>query len=204
MGFLTLAGLLGTIGYMGYYAKQETKAIIGDNILKPSGIESKDKQLIKDNFKMICKRCDIKIDKNGNPIFKNHYKPCVAYLQYQGFPEKTSFYFKELYLEKYHKKYEDERKKIVEKHFNLDLHLFDEPHETKIFRNWDLGRNTQEKCEKMMRNWFWSHMVKNYNVVKDGNSNVEVWTISAPPSYLKQIDTIYDEVCTLEVYTKEI
>lgn len=47
-------------------------------------------------------------------------------------------------------------------------------------------------------------MVKNYNVVDDGNSNVEVWTISAPPSYLRQIDTIYDEVCTLEVYTKEI
>ena len=203
MGFLMFAGLLGAMGYMGYYAKQETTAIIGDATIKPTETPYGDRQVIARNFKLICKRGNAKLDSEGNPIFKNHYKPCLAYLQYQGFQKFAVDYFEKLYLEKYHKKYENERKKIVEKHFNLDLHLFDEPHETKIVRHWDYG-NTQVKCEKMMKNWFWSHMVKHYNIVKDGNSNVEVWTISAPPSYLRQIDTIYDEVCKLEVYTEEI
>ena len=46
-------------------------------------------------------------------------------------------------------------------------------------------------------------MVTHYNIVDDGISNVEVWTIYAPPSILKQIDTIYDIVCEMEVYNKE-
>lgn len=202
MGFLTLAGLLGTIGYMGYYAKQEATAIIGDAAIKPTETPYGDRQVIARNFELICKRGNAKLDSEGNPINKG-CKQCCAYLQYQGFQKFAVDYFEKIYLEKYNKKYENETKKIVEKHLYLDLHLFDEPHETKIIRHWDYG-NTQEKCEKMMKNWFWSHMVKHYNVVKDGISHVEVWTISAPPSYLKQIDTIYDEVCTLEVYNKKI
>ena len=54
-----------------------------------------------------------------------------------------------------------------------------------------------------MQDSLWYDMVRHYNIVDDGMSNVEVWTLTAPPSILKQVDTIYDEVCTLEVYNKE-
>ena len=49
MGLLMLAGLLGTIGYMGYYAKQETTAIIGDNVIKPTDTLNEDKHIHSSN-----------------------------------------------------------------------------------------------------------------------------------------------------------
>ncbi len=199
MSFLMTAGIFGVIGYMGYYTKQETKAIIGDNILKPSGIQSKDKNLIKNNFERICKRCDIKLDKNNNPVYKNHYKPCVAYLQYQGFQEDVAFYFKDLYLERYNNKEEKRKNNIEDKHFQLDILLHDKHNEgeIKVFKYWSSG-DTKLRCEKIMKNWLWSSMVKYYNIVNDGQQNVEVWTLYAPPVILNQINTIYEEVCYLE------
>lgn len=203
MGLLMLAGLLGTIGYMGYYAKQEATAIIGDNVIKPTDTAYEDKQVIARNFKLICKRGNAKLDRDGNPVNKT-CNQCLAYLQYQGFQKFAVDYFEQLYLDKYNKKHEQERKNLQDKYRRLEQQFYDEydKRETKIIRHWDYG-NTHEKCEKMMKNWFWSHMVKHYNIIDDGISNVEVWTISAPPSILKQIDTIYDEICEMEVYNKE-
>lgn len=203
MGLLMLAGLLGTIGYMGHYAKQETTAIIGDSVIKPTDTPYEDKIVIARNFKLICKRGNAKLDNNGNPVNKT-CNQCLAYLQYQGFQQFAVDYFEQLYLDKYNKGREQARKKLQDKYWRLEQQFFDEcdKSETKIIRHWDFG-NTQEKCEKMMKNWLWMHMVTHYNIVDDGISNVEVWTISAPPSILKQIDTIYDMVCEMEVYNKE-
>ena len=203
MGLLMLAGLLGTIGYMGHYAKQETTAIIGDNVIKPTDTPYEDKQVIARNFKLICKRGNAKLDNNGNPINKT-CNQCLAYLQYQGFQQFAVDYFEQLYLDKYNKGREQARKNLQDKYRKLERQFFDEwgKRETKIIRHWDFG-NTQEKCEKMMKNWLWMHMVQHYNIVPDGISNVEVWTISASPSILKQIDTIYDIVCEMEIYNKE-
>ena len=203
MGLLMLAGLLGTIGYMGYYAKQEATAIIGDNVIKPTYTPYEDKQIIARNFKLICKRGNAKLDNNGNPINKT-CNQCLAYLQYQGFQQFAVDYFEQLYLDKYNKGREQARKNLQDKYRMFEQQFYDEfdKRETKIIRHWDFG-NTQEKCEKMMKNWLWMHMVTHYNIVDDGISNVEVWTISAPPSILKQIDTIYDMVCEMEVYNKE-
>ena len=203
MGLLMLAGLLGTIGYMGYYAKQETTAIIGDSVIKPKDTLDEDKQVIERNFKLICKRGNAKLDNNGNPVNKT-CNQCLAYLQYQGFQPFAVDYFEQLYLDKYNKGRKQTRKNLQDKYMKLEQQFFDEcdKSETKIIRHWDFG-NTQEKCEKMMKNWLWMHMVIRYNIVPDGISNVEVWTISAPPSILKQIDTIYDMVCEMEGYNKE-
>ena len=203
MGFLMLAGLLGTLGYMGYYMKQETTAIIGDNVIKPTNTPYEDKQLIARHFKLICKRGNAKLDSNGNPVNKT-CNQCIAYLQYQGFQKFAVDYFEQLYLDKYNKKHEQERKNLRDKYSMLEQQFYDEydKRETKIIRHWDYG-NTEAKCEKMMNNWFWSHIVTHYNIVDDGIANVEVWTISAPPSILRQIDTIYDEICDIEVYNKE-
>ena len=203
MGLLMLAGLLGTIGYMGHYAKQETTAIIGDSVIKPTDTPYEDKIVIARNFKLICKRGNAKLDNDGNPVNKT-CNQCLAYLQYQGFQQFAVDYFEQLYLDKYNKGREQARKNLQDKYRKLEQQYFDEcdKSETKIIRHWDFG-NTQEKCEKMMKNWLWMHMVTHYNIVDDGISNVEVWTISAPPSILKQIDTIYDMVCEMEIYNKE-
>ena len=203
MGLLMLAGLLGTIGYMGHYVKQETTAIIGDGVIKPTDTPYEDKIVIARNFKLICKRGNAKLDNDGNPVNKT-CNQCLAYLQYQGFQQFAVDYFEQLYLDKYNKGREQARKNLQDKYRKLERQFFDEcsKSETKIIRHWDFG-NTQEKCEKMMKNWLWRHMVQHYNIVDDGISNVEVWTISASPSILKQIDTIYDMVCEMEVYNKE-
>lgn len=203
MGLLMLAGLLGTIGYMGYYAKQEATAIIGNSVIKPTDTLYEDKIVIARNFKLICKRGNAKLDNDGNPVNKT-CNQCLAYLQYQGFQQFAVDYFEQLYLDKYNKGREQARKKLQDKYWRFEQQYFNEcdKKETKIIRHWDFG-NTQEKCEKMMKNWLWMHMVQHYNIVADGTSNVEVWTISAPPSILRQIDTIYDMVCEMEVYSKE-
>ena len=203
MGLLMLAGLLGTIGYMGHYAKQETTAIIGDSVIKPTDTPYEDKIVIARNFKLICKRGNAKLDNDGNPVNKT-CNQCLAYLQYQGFQQFAVDYFEQLYLDKYNKGREQARKKLQDKYRMFEQQFFYECDkcETKIVRHWDFG-NTQEKCKKMMENWLWMHMVTHYNIVDDGISNVEVWTISAPPSILKQIDTIYDIVCEMEVHNKE-
>ena len=203
MGLLMLAGLLGTIGYMGHYAKQETTAIIGDSVIKPTDTLDEDKQVIARNFKLICKRGNAKLDNDGNPVNKT-CNQCLAYLQYQGFQPFAVDYFEQLYLDKYNKGRKQARKNLQDKYWMFEQQFYDEydKRETKIIRHWDFG-NTQEKCEKMMKNWLWWNMVRHYNIVDDGISNVEVWTISAPPSILKQIDTIYDMVCEMEVYNKK-
>ena len=55
-----------------------------------------------------------------------------------------------------------------------------------------------------MKNWLWNRIVTHYDIVRDGASNVEIWTIKAPQSVLRQIDTIYEEVSFLEVYSDAI
>lgn len=199
MGLLMLAGLVGTIAYTGYFVKNETRAIIGDATIQPGETIDESKQKIEQHFSMICKRCGVKLDNNGNPIHEKHYNVCLAYLKYQGFQSLAIEYFKELYLNKYHHQYENKIDEIKDRHQYLTTLFYDEYDkcETKIFRHWHYG-DTEKKCKKMMNNWFWSHMVTHYNIVKDSSANVEVWSIKAPPSILKQIDTIYDEVCILE------
>lgn len=205
MGFLMFAGLIGTIGYMTHYAKQETKAIIGDSVLQPTHNIRKDKQIIEDNFELICKRCDIKLNKNNQPIYEKRYRPCVAYLQYQGFSTSVTDYFQQLYLERYNNKHETKIIDITEKHNRLlDTH-FDTFNQrtTKVVRYWHYG-NTKEKCKKMMTNTLWAELVYDYNIVKDGSQNVEVWIIKTSPEILQQIDTIYDEVCHMTgIYKNE-
>ena len=197
MGFLMFAGLVGTMGYMAHYAKNETKSIIGDTVIQSTHNDNKDKKIIEENFTLICKRCGIKVDLQGCPLYKNHYRPCVAYLQYQGFKESVANHFKEIYLEKYEKKYKKKDKEVSFKHSDLLRLYYDTPNkETKIFRYWHSG-NTKGKCDKLMNNMLWSTLVDYYSIVPDGSQNVEVWTITAPQPILEQINKIYDEVCYL-------
>ena len=148
MPLLTTLGILGALGYMGYFAKQETRAIIGDNTIKPTYSLTSDKRLIDRHFELICKRCDVKLDGYKNPINKNHYKSCIAYLLYQGFQEPATEYFKEIYLQKYNNKEEKKIKNITTKHNNLLTEVTISPYrnKTKIVRKWYYG--SEKSIEK--------------------------------------------------------
>ena len=202
MGLLMTIGFFGMLGYMGYFAKQETKAIIGDSTIKPTYSLDADKSLIDKHFKLICKRCDVKLDKDENPIDKNRYKPCIAYLLYQGFQEPATEYFKEIYLQKYDSKEKKKKEDIEEKHLKLysQITLLGNK-KTKLLRKWHYGskKSVQEKCFNMTDNLLWTNLTHNrYNIVRDGDQYVVVWTVKAPPEILKQIDKIYDEVCYIQ------
>lgn len=199
MGLLQFLGLVGTAAYGVHYAKNETKAIIGDSVIKPTHIDHDDKNLIEKNFKLICKRCDIKLDSDGDPIIEKGYNPCMAYLQYRGFKKSVTNHFKDIYIQKYRKKYNNKIRTMQYKHNDLLRLYIDHMNEkqTKVFRYWHWG-DTEAKCKEMMKNMLWSSIVDDYNVVKDGSQKVEVWIISAPPSILKQVDTLHDEVWFLE------
>lgn len=198
MGFLMFLGLVGTMAYGTYFIKNETKAVVGDKILTPTHIKNKDRDIIKNNFKLICKRCDIDIDKNDNPVIEEGYKPCSEYLKYRGFHEDIVNYFIVMYQKKYNEAQKNKLKNMQYKHNNLLREYGSQPQKkTKTFKYWHSG-NTEQKCKDMMKNPLWSLLVRHYNIVKDGNQNVEVWVITAPPSILKQIDDIHDEVLIIE------
>ena len=135
MGLLMLAGLLGTLGYMGYFAKQEATAMIGDNVIKPTNTPYSDRQLIARNFKLICKRGNAKLDRDGNPVNKT-CNQCLAYLQYQRFQKFAVDYFEQIYLEKYNNKHKKEKRDLKNKYRMLEQQFYDEydKRETKITR----------------------------------------------------------------------
>ena len=204
MGFLMFAGLVGTLGYMAHCAKKETNAIIGDSVLQPTHNEVKDKQIIENNFELICKRCDIKLNSDNKPLYEKQYRPCVAYLQYQGFSTSVANHFQQIYLARYENKHQVKNNDIKNKHdriFETYYNTFDQK-VTQVVRYWHYG-DTEIKCKKMMKNLLWSTLVDDYNIVKDGSQNVEVWIISASPVILEQIDDIYKEVCHLEGIIKD-
>lgn len=197
-----LAGLLGTIGYMGYYAKNESIALLADGIIKPTNSLSEDKKIIQQNFKLICKRCNVKLD-NGLPINEKHHGVCRAYLYDRGFSEEAVDYFKTLYTNKYNMRRTILTKKINDKHEKLAIDFAN--HENKkimVYKKY-LG-GTEEQMELIMQNDFWKSFTNHYSRVLDSPYYREIWNLSIP-EYVKEkdIDKIYDEVCFLQGIYKE-
>lgn len=198
-----LAGLLGTIGYMGYYAKNESIALLADGIIKPTNSLSEDKKIIQQNFKLICKRAtNVKLD-NGLPINEKHYRVCMAYLMDRGFSEEAVDYFKILYTNKYNMRRKILTKKINDKHKKLSIDFANYENKKVMIYKQYFGGN-KEKTEKMMENDFWKSFVNHYSLVRDSPYCREVWNLSVP-EYIKEkdIDKIYYEVCFLQGIYKE-
>ena len=68
MGFLMLAGLLGSMAYSGHVIKNDLKAETIDYQTKPTFNVNQNKKQIRDKFNMICMRAGIKTDNDDNPI----------------------------------------------------------------------------------------------------------------------------------------
>ena len=198
-----LAGLLGSIGYMGYFAKNESIALLADSIIKPTNSLSEDKKIIQQNFKLICKRAlNVKLD-NGLPIYEKHYGICMAYLKDQGFSEEAVDYFKILYTNKYNMRRKILTKKINDKHEKLAIDFANQENKKIMIYKQYFGGN-KEKTDKMMENDFWKSFANHYSLLRDGPYCREVWNLSVP-EYIKKkdIDKIYDEVCFLQGIYKD-
>ena len=203
MGLLMAIGMLYTIGYMGYACKKEGTAKIANNRLKPTNLTDKDKEIIRKNFKLICKRCDVKLDKNGYPVEERHYNVCKAYLMYQGFSESMANYFQELYTEKYNYAHDSEINRIETKHKKMAKEYCNEEKIIKIYRDYFTGAESsvKEKCDKMIElSPLWKMMVKDYNIIDDGYEYVVAWNMEVPESLQFDIKTINKEIIYLMAY----
>ena len=94
MGFLMLAGMIGSILYSGHAVKEEFKAECIDNAMKPTFDSDKNEEKIRNRFNYICKRCRISTDKYGNPYSTDKLNVAIEYLKLQGYSPSNIEYFK--------------------------------------------------------------------------------------------------------------
>ena len=99
MGFLMLAGLIGSIAYSGHVIKNDLKAETIDYQTKPTFNSSQNRKKIKTHFVRICKRAGIKL-KNDCPVNKDQCHKGIEYLQYQGYKDEIC-YINQKQLNKY-------------------------------------------------------------------------------------------------------
>ena len=194
MGLLMLAGLIGTVGYMAHFAKNETRAMIADGQVKPTGNIYTDKRVIEDNFKLICKRCNIKLDFVDELPKDNHYKVAIEYLKFQGFQKEATNHFEKIFLDKYNEK---EKKEIQERRKRMNrwssILKNDTNKKRTVYRKY-LGHD-EEFSKRISQNYLWHKITQgNYNLVKDGYNTIEVWNIYAPQRIINNLDQIYDDV----------
>lgn len=202
MGLLMLGGLIGTIVYGSYFFKMEAQSEIIDSKVKPTSSKLENKKIIQQNFKLICKRGNAKLD-SGLPMYEKHYNPCLAYLQYRGFSEEEVNYFKTLYVYKYNMRRTILTKKISDKHKRFENEWSNQANNKLMIYKKYVG-GTEKTMNKMMENDFWKSITNHYSCVPDGMYNVEVWNLSVPEyTKKKDIDKIYEEVCFLQGLYKD-
>lgn len=85
MGLIMFAGLVGSILYSSHVIKNDIQAEIIDKKTQSTFNMANNEIKLKNNFKSICKRNGIKLDKDGNPINKNKINVAIEYLKYQGY-----------------------------------------------------------------------------------------------------------------------
>lgn len=204
MSFLMLAGLVGTAIYGGYALQQEKRAIVSDFTIKPRATPEESKRVIFDGFETICKRRNIKLDKDGYPESPNGYISCAEYLRYQGFDEESVEYFIKKYQLKYRmreSRFYDEAKrylKKIEKRYELGKHntiLY-------TFRHTYFG-NVEERMEKIMENETWQKLVHHHQYAQENAMSYhEVWVLEIPLELKGEVKKIYKQVCIMEKVNK--
>ena len=198
MGLLMLAGLVGTMAYGAYATKKEATAIMCNGVVKGTGSFYKNKKIIDNHFELICKHGTIELDRKKNPVFKDHYKSCMAYLTWQGFDEESIEYFKKEYLRRYNESRNILMRKIEQKHKNILATYNTEPKRYMTYKR-SYGGDAKSRMDKIMKNKLWATLVESYNVVPDGWKKYEIWNLRIPNDWSeKKIDKIYDEVTFAE------
>ena len=204
MGFLMLAGLLGSMAYSGHVIKNDLKAETIDYQTKPTFNVNQNKKQIRDKFNMICMRAGIKTDNDDNPIHIDQCHKGMEYLQYQGYGEEEVEEFKNIYIERYDKSKKSKKEAIIKENKQLIKCLHNQTsNELVVIRKRVYKCNTspEERMNKLLQNNLWSKIVHHHTYIRsDVGKFEEIWTLKVPKNFFKQIskNQLYDNICYLQ------
>lgn len=205
MGFLMLAGLVGSVLYSSYCVKNDLQAITTDNKIKPTFNQQDNKEKIRKNFVSICKRCKVKLDANNNPYKESDYKICVEYLKYQGYDDTSINYFITTFKEKANNRRTNKLYQINLKHSQLKQKYDNNIRNNDIFVTFKKHHyNHEEPITRMntiMENDLWRTIVHHHTYVNDGMGQYcEVWSLKVPNNFFSnyKIEDLYKEVCWIQ------
>lgn len=204
MGFLMLAGLIGSIAYSGHVIKNDLKAETIDYQTKPTFDSNQNKKRIRDKFNMICKRAGIRIDKEGNPLDKDQCHKGMEYLQYQGYNNDEVEEFKNIFVQRYDRGKRNKREAITEKNKQLINYLNNNAGDELVVirkRVYKCDTSPEERMSKLLQNNLWSKIVHHHTYIRsDVGKFEEIWTLKVPKNFFKQIskNKLYDNICYLQ------
>ena len=201
MGFLMLAGLIGSIAYSGHIIKNDLKAETIDYQTKPTFSVDSNKRKIRNKFNMICTRAGIKTDNDGNPIKISQCYKGIDYLKYQGYGAEEIEEFKTIYENKYNKGQNNKKNEIIRENKRLLSYCRNHECDTlvvlrkKIYR----GDTPEERMRSLLQNKLWQKIVHHNTYIKSDviGKYEEIWTLKVPKDFFKQIDKnkLYDNIC---------
>ena len=199
------AGLVGSILYSSYVIKNDIKAEWADKKTQATFNSYENEDNIKRNFKTICKRSGIRLDRRGYPISDDRINVAVEYLRYQGYTEENIRVFTRLF--KYrcglHKTSEASVTNLKLK--RLEYKLNNNPCDTMVILRKKIYSNdlpAQERIDKLLKNDLWNEIVNHYSCIQsdDGARWEEIWTLKVPKNFFSDIskDETYRCVCKKE------
>lgn len=205
MGLLMLAGLVGTVLYSGYVIKNDIQAEVTDYKTKPTFNKETNQDIIKNNFKDICKRSGIKMDAMSNPINDKKIESAKEYLRYQGYTDSDIDFFTNLFNEKVNDGYTHKVNILKCKNERLKYKLQQYPStEMVVFRKtiYKSSLSPDERANKLLNNEIWSAIVDHYTYIRanGGGKWEEVWTLKVPQLFFTDItkEELYKNICELE------
>ena len=204
MGLLMLAGLIGSALYSGYVIKNDIQAEIIDKRTKPTTIDYLNNQnQIRNNFKDICKRCNIKT-KNGNPTDDSKLNVAIEYLQYQGYSDEDIKEFKKLFNYKVKSQKQSDINVLRLKNERLKYKLQNNSTTELVVLRRTVYKSClppQERIDKLLENDLWNKIVDHQTYIRTTTGKwEEVWTLKVPKNFFKEIskEELYKNVCKLQ------
>lgn len=212
MGFLMLAGLIGSIVYSTHCVKNDIKAEVADSKCKPSLNKESNRNNVRTNFTVICKRAGIKLSDKGLPLDERQCRNGMEYLKYRGYDPESVEYFKKLFHDKYLRQLSNNENTLSQKHSQLKKFLNTHKHNEILVtfrRNYYGNESATSRMEKIMKNSLWRQIVDNYTFVESGSSAryTEVWNLRVPRNFFNSYSNpcgkikeseLYNEVCWLQ------
>lgn len=203
MGFLMLAGLVGSVLYSGYVIKNDIQAEITDKKTKPTFSQQTNQQRIYDNFTDICKRSGIPT-KMGNPINDKKLDVAIEYLQYQGYTNRDIDYFKSLFKHRVKQQQSNDRNIIRLKNKRLKYKLDNNSADEMIILRRTIYKSClspQDRIDKLLQNDLWSRIVHHQTYIRSNQGKwEEIWTLKVPKNFFKDIskEETYRNICILQ------
>lgn len=203
---LSFLGLIGLYGYGAYCLKKDIKAEKTDFNVSPSINDNENERIISRNFKNICERSGIKLERNS-PVFLEECHLGMEYLEYRGFNQESVNYFTDLYKSKWRQLAIQQKSEIEARH-NQILQNFNENVDCILTIRCHVY--AQNNPQSRMNNIYngsplWNKLVDNYTYIRGQHGNAkftEIWNLKVNSKYMtiKEAEDIYKEICYLLGY----